>query len=147
MIIRGSFEPVLVAISVLVAIAASYTALDLAGRNRASSGRMRRLWLAAAAIAMGGGIWSMHFVAMLAFILPVPVTYDFELTALSLLVAVIVTGAAFALVSSHVPTYPRIGIAGLLMGAGVCSMHYIGMAAMHMAVRVFYDFAMVANRS
>lgn len=139
MIIQGSFEPVLVVISVIVAVAASYTALDLAGRIRASSGRARQLWLAAAAVAMGGGIWSMHFVAMLAFVLPVPVAYDFELTALSLLVAVIVTGAAFALVASKVPTRAGIGSAGLLMGAGICAMHYIGMSAMHMAVDVTYN--------
>ncbi len=144
MIIRGSFEPVLVVISVLVAIASSYTALDLAGRIRASGGRVRQLWLAAAAVAMGGGIWSMHFVAMLAFVLPVPVTYGVELTALSLLVAVIVTGAAFALVSTQVPTRSRIGAAGLLMGAGICLMHYIGMAAMHVVARVTYDPATVA---
>jgi PAS domain S-box-containing protein len=144
MIIRGSFEPVLVVISVLVAIASSYTALHLAGRIRVSRGRVRQLWLAAAAVAMGGGIWSMHFVAMLAFILPVPVSYELDLTASSLLVAVIVTGAAFALVSTHVPTRSRIGAAGLLMGAGICSMHYIGMAAMRMPVHVTYDPGTVA---
>jgi NO-binding membrane sensor protein with MHYT domain len=63
----GRFDPTLVALSVVIATAASYTALDLAGRGRAAAGRARQAWLGAAAIAMGGGIWSMHFVAMLAF--------------------------------------------------------------------------------
>ncbi len=144
MIIQGSFEPVLVVLSVIIAIAASYTALDLAGRIRASSGRARQLWLGAAALAMGGGVWSMHFVAMLAFVLPIPVAYNVWVTALSLVVAVLVTGTGLAIVSLGQPTLPRIGIAGLFMGAGICSMHYIGMAAMRMAAGITYDPAAVA---
>src|SRR6266436_6763280 len=87
MIVTGSFDLALVILSVVIATVASYTALDLAGRIRASTGRARRAWLAAAAVAMGGGIWSMHFVAMLAFLMPMPVAYDVGLTALSLVVA------------------------------------------------------------
>ena len=144
MIIQGSFDPALVLVSVTIAIAASYTALDLAGRVRASSGRARQLWLSAAALAMGGGIWSMHFVAMLAFVLPVPVAYAFWPTALSLVVAVLVTGAGFAIVSLGPPSFARVGIAGLYMGAGICSMHYIGMAAMRMPAGITYDPVTVA---
>jgi NO-binding membrane sensor protein with MHYT domain len=79
MVATGTHNPYLVALSILVASFASYTALDLAARAGAARGLARRLWLVAAAITMGGGIWSMHFVAMLAFIMPIPVSYDIGL--------------------------------------------------------------------
>lgn len=83
--IPGTHDSTLVALSVLIAAAASYTALDLAGRIRACSGWSCHAWLATAAVAMGGGIWSMHFVAMLAFSMPgMEVNYDLGLTAVSL---------------------------------------------------------------
>src|SRR6516165_6815703 len=82
-------DPVLVALSVLIAALASYTALDLATRMRAASGQASRGWLAAAAIAMGGGIWSMHFVGMLAFSLPgIEISYDPFQTLLSLVIPI-----------------------------------------------------------
>ena len=93
--VAGTYDPYLVALSYAVASFASYTALDLAGRVRASTGWARGGWLTTAAISMGGGIWSMHFIAMLAFLMPMPVGYDIALTALSLLVAIAVTGAGF----------------------------------------------------
>jgi NO-binding membrane sensor protein with MHYT domain len=68
--VHGAHQPVLVLLSILVAFAASYTALDLAGRIRGAEGRVRGAWLVASAIAMGGGIWAMHFVAMLSFQMP-----------------------------------------------------------------------------
>ena len=86
MLVSGTHDPYLVALSILVASFASYTALDLGGRVGAARGLARRVWLAAAAITMGG-IWSMHFVAMLAFVMPIAVSYDIGLTALSLIVA------------------------------------------------------------
>src|SRR6266404_6025432 len=70
----------------VVASFAFYTALDLGGRIRVSKGWPRRAWLATAALAMGGGIWSMHFIAMLASLMPMPVGYDLGLTVVSLLV-------------------------------------------------------------
>src|SRR3989440_3437968 len=92
-------NPVLVALSILIAALASYASLDLATRMRAASGPARRAWLAAAAIAMGGGIWSMHFVGMLAFSLPaIEIAYDPFLTLLSLCIPVVVAAAAFAVV-------------------------------------------------
>src|SRR6266581_9259211 len=96
--VAGTYDFYLVALSFAVACFASYTALDLGTRIRSSAGRARAAWLITAAVAMGGGIWSMHFVAMLAFLMPMPVAYDVWLTALSLVVAVLVTGAALALV-------------------------------------------------
>ena len=142
--IRGSFDPALVVLSVIIATAASYTALDLAGRVRASAGRARLAWLGTSAVAMGGGIWSMHFIAMLAFVMPMPVAYDIGQTALSLVVAVLVTGAAFGIVVRPRAAWGEIGLAGLFMGAGICSMHYIGMAAMEMAAEIAYDPILVA---
>jgi NO-binding membrane sensor protein with MHYT domain len=72
----GSYDYFLVALSGVIAILASYTALDLAGRITAASGWLRQIWLAGGAAAMGFGIWSMHYIGMLAFRLPVPVAYD-----------------------------------------------------------------------
>ena len=74
MVVTGTHDPYLVALSILVASFASYTALDLSGHVGAARGFARRVWLVAAAITMGGGIWSMHFVAMLAFIMPIPMS-------------------------------------------------------------------------
>src|SRR5713226_9728152 len=88
MIVAGTYNPYLVALSILVASFASYTALDLGGRVGAARGLARYVWLMAAAITMGGGIWSMHFVAMLAFKMPIPMSYDIGLTILSLVVAI-----------------------------------------------------------
>ena len=139
MIIDGNFNLTLVILSVVISTAASYTALDLAGRVRVSAGRSRQAWLLGAALAMGGGIWSMHFVAMLAFVMPMPVAYDATLTALSLVVAILVTGGAFTIVAPGHAEWRIIGLAGLFMGAGICSMHYIGMAAMRMNATISYD--------
>lgn len=100
MTIPGTYDLTLVALSILIATAASYTALDLAGRIRATKGWASHAWLATAAIAMGGGIWSMHFVAMLAFHMPgMAVNYDVALTLLSLAVPILVTGVGFFVVN------------------------------------------------
>src|SRR5258705_4197576 len=93
MVVTGTYDPYLVALSILVAVFASYTALDLGGRVAAARGLARRVWLAAAAITMGGGILSMHFVAMLAFIIPTPMSYDIGLTTPFLVVAMFVNRA------------------------------------------------------
>ncbi|WP_198351177.1 MHYT domain-containing protein [Flavisphingomonas formosensis] len=145
MVISGVHDGVLVGISILIAIMASYTALDLAGRIRASQGRARRLWLITAAIAMGGGIWAMHFVAMLALRLPgMEMNYDLSLTFLSAVVAILVTGAGFAMMSEARRSPIRLAAAGLIMGLGIVAMHYIGMAAMKMSgLDLHYDPAWV----
>lgn len=141
----ATHNSVLVALSVMTAMFASYTALDLSGRIRAASGWTRRLWLGTAALAMGGGIWSMHFVAMLAHSMPgLDVTYDPELTVASLGVAIAVTGLAFAIMDQATSSVRRLVVAGLLMGIGVVAMHYIGMAAMRMSADLSYDRMWVA---
>src|SRR6185437_86523 len=116
MLVTGTHDPYLVALSILVASFASYTALDLAVHAGAVRGLARRLWLVAAAITMGGGIWSMHFVAMLAFIVPVPLAYDLGVTALSLLVAIFVTSASFYVISLPTVSPLRVALSGIFMG-------------------------------
>src|SRR5262245_8037572 len=140
----GSYDPKLVALSFAVACFASYTALDLGTRITESSGWSRRAWLATAAGAMGGGIWSMHFIAMLAFVMPTPVTYDVGLTALSLVVAIAVTGVGFYVMGTRQATALQLALSGMFMGLGIVAMHYTGMAAMYMAAHLHYDTVFVA---
>jgi PAS domain S-box-containing protein len=142
----GTHDITLVLLSIVIAVVASYTALDLAGRIQASTTRASAAaWLATAAIAMGGGIWSMHFVAMLAFSLPgMEVSYDVGLTVLSLLLAVFVTGIGFAVVTRPGHGWPVLGLSGTFMGLGIAGMHYTGMAAMHMHATLSYDTTWVA---
>ena len=87
-VLSGTYSYWLVLISVLVATLASYTALDLATRITASKGRAAQLWLVGGAFSMGTGIWSMHFIGMLAFSLPVPLAYDVTITVVSLVIAI-----------------------------------------------------------
>src|ERR1700732_647107 len=82
MVVTGTHDPYLVALSILVACFGSFTALDLSAHVGSTRGSTRRLWLAAAALTMGGGIWSMHFIAMLAFIMSIPMSYEIGLTTL-----------------------------------------------------------------
>jgi NO-binding membrane sensor protein with MHYT domain len=144
MAVTGTYDPYLVALSILVAAFASYTALDLGGRVAAARGLARRVWLATAAITMGGGIWSMHFIAMLAFIMPTPMSYDIGLTILSLVVAMFVTGGGFFVISRHSGSLLRLVLGGIFMGLGIAAMHYTGMAAMRGHVDLRYDSTFVA---
>src|SRR6202166_984414 len=144
MVVTGTYNPQLVALSILVAAFASYTALDLGGRVAATRGVAPRVWLVAAAIAMGGGIWSMHFIAMLAFNMPVPMSYDIGLTALSLIVAIFVTGAGFYFINRQSAPPLFLVFSGIFMGLGIAAMHYIGMAAMREHAEISYDFLFVA---
>jgi PAS domain S-box-containing protein len=143
---HGTHDPVLVALSVLIAVLGSWTALDLLRRVRANAGTARRWWLAGAAAATGASIWSMHFVAMLAYELGVEVRYDVGQTVLSLLLAVAATAVGFAAVSAPAaaPGPARIGAAGLAMGLGICLMHYVGMAAMRLPAIPADDPVLVA---
>src|SRR5438445_1279723 len=144
MTVIGTYDPYLVALSFAVACLASYAALDLGGRIRVSRGWARLAWLATAAIAMGGGIWSMHFIAMLAFIMPMPVSYDFGLTLLSLVVAIGVTGFGFFMIGTRRATALQFVPSGIFMGIGIVAMHYTGMAAMRMPPDLRYDCVLVA---
>lgn len=138
----ATYNPLLVVVSALIAVLASYTALDLAGRVTTAQAVDRKMWLVGGAIAMGTGIWSMHFLAMLAFNLPISISYNFLLTLVSLLAAILASGVALSIVSR-----PRVELSALLtsatfMGVGIGAMHYIGMAAMQMAAMTRYNPAL-----
>jgi PAS domain S-box-containing protein len=136
----GQHDGSLVVVSVLVAILASFAAHDLATRIRSSSGRLRYAWLAAAAFAMGGGIWSMHFVAMLAFRLPgIEIGYDLGLTAISLMLPIAVTAFGFYVASTQQLGPRSLTVSGLVMGLGIAGMHYTGMAAMRMSGTLHHE--------
>ncbi len=122
-------DPFLVALSVAVAVLASYTALQLATRLHSSDGSVRLGWLAASSIALGGGIWSMHFVGMLAFTLPsARIEYDPAITLISLILPIAVTAFGFA-VLTHRKSHFRLVMSGIVVGLGIVAMHYTGMAA------------------
>ena len=142
--LAGSYEFGLVLLSVFVAMMASYTALSLAGRVTETQGRASTLWLVGGAVAMGCGIWSMHFIGMLAFSLPIRLGYDLLWTLVSLAVAICVSAFALRIVTR--PTIRRLDIlvGGLLMGGGISSMHYMGMQALKMNPGIDYDPAIVA---
>ncbi|MCB5186071.1 bifunctional diguanylate cyclase/phosphodiesterase [Methylobacillus gramineus] len=130
----------LVIISLLVAIFASYTALNMAERISTAQGRSAQWWLIGGAFAMGVGIWSMHFIGMLAFQLPMtPLGYDLGITIVSLVVVVAVSGFALWQVSQATLPMTRLLASAVLMGLGVAAMHYIGMAAMRMSPAPTYD--------
>jgi diguanylate cyclase len=137
-LLTASYNPLLVLASLLVAILASYTALDMAGRITTAQGRAARWWLAGGASAMGVGIWSMHFVGMLAFSLPIPLGYDLAITLLSLLIAIASSVFALWLVCQETLPWSRLLLGAVLMGLGIASMHYTGMAAMQMIPLIHY---------
>jgi len=142
----GSYNYALVALSVLIAMFASYAALDLAGRVTAASGWTRAVWLLGGAGAMGTGIWSMHYIGMLALILPIPVAYHWPTVLLSLLAAILASVVALGVVSRQKMGASRAVAGSVLMGAGIASMHYIGMAAMRLpAICQFNSFLVVLS--
>src|SRR5690606_29233092 len=111
-------------LSFLVAVFAAWTALDLFQQVRSHQGGARLAWLATAATAMGGGVWSMHFIAMLGFDPGAPVRYDLPLTVASFVLATVGSSLAFLIAAGHADRR-RMILAGLVMGAGICAMHYI----------------------
>ncbi|WP_158280192.1 MHYT domain-containing protein [Azospirillum sp. TSH100] len=128
----------LVALSYAVAAFASYAALDMAERMHRTGGAARTMWQACAAAALGGGIWAMHFIGMLALTIDTPIAYDPVKTLLSL-----VTSVAFVALGFHVIRNRRspaaIAAAGIIVGLGVAAMHYLGMAAMVLPARIAYE--------
>jgi PAS domain S-box-containing protein len=140
----GSYDYRTVALSVLIATSASYAALDLGGRVTAVRGWTRSAWLAGGAAAMGFGIWSMHFTGMLAFTLPVPVSYDWPTVLLSLLAAILASAVALYVASRKEMDRVQALTGGLLMGLGIAGMHYTGMAAMRLPAVCHYSPLLVA---
>ena len=141
-IIPTSYDYRLVSLSVVIAIFASYTALSLAGRVTASRNQARLAWLVGGAIAMGTGIWSMHYTGMLAFRLPIRVYYHVPTVLLSLLAAIFASCIALWVVSRPRVTTPHIVGGSLLMGGAIATMHYTGMAAMRLAAHHHYHLGL-----
>lgn len=137
-------EPWLVALSLIVAIQGAYVGLSLAVQVAGAIGLRRRLLLAGAAISLAVAIWSMHFVGMLAARLPLPVDYLVFPTLLSFLVCVIVVGAAVFAASAGPLTLMRLAGAACVMGAGIVTMHYIGMSALHASAHMNHAPVLVA---
>ncbi|HBR18073.1 MAG: hypothetical protein A3G39_07495 [Deltaproteobacteria bacterium RIFCSPLOWO2_12_FULL_43_16] len=136
----GTYNIWLVTVSVIVAIIASYTALSLTQHMAVSEHRTAKYWLVGGAFAMGIGIWSMHFIGMLAFHLPIPVYYNLPLTLLSLLFAILISGLAlWTTARQHSITLRKFLFSGLVMGIGIAAMHYTGMFAIRMQPPISYN--------
>jgi two-component system, sensor histidine kinase and response regulator len=144
MVLLGSYDHSLVALSVFIAILAAYAALDLAGRVSSSEGGARFLWLTGGAVAMGIGIWSMHYVGMLAYQLPVPVQYHWPTVLLSLLAAIFASAVSLFVVSRQKMGISRASIGSVFMGGGIGAMHYVGMAAMRVPAMHHYSTFLVS---
>ena len=142
--LAGIYDYRLVALSVLISALASYAALDLGGRVTASRGSVRSVWLMGGAAAMGIGIWSMHYIGMLAYSLPVAIYYHWPTVLLSLLAATLASAVALFVVSRNEMGPLRIGMGGLLMGSGIAAMHYVGMDAMRLPAMCRYSVRLVA---
>jgi len=142
--LHGSYDYRLVTLSVIIAVLAAYAALDLAGRVTTARGRARLLWLTGGAVAMGIGIWAMHYIGMEAFSLPVRVLYDWPTVLISLLAAILASAVALLTVSR--PTMGRVRMVGggVFMGSGIAAMHYIGMEAMRLPAMCAYSPWLVA---
>ena len=142
--LTGSYDYGEVARSVLIAIAASYAALDLAGRVTAAQGRARSLWLASGAVAMGIGIWAMQFKGMLAFRLPVSVEYHWPTVLASLLLTILASAVALYVVSRRKMGPVEALTGSVIMGGGIAGMHYIGIAAMRLPAITRFSPLLVA---
>jgi two-component system sensor histidine kinase/response regulator len=142
----GTYNLGLVVTSVAIAILAAFVALSISGRIAAATTRWARYaWASAGAISMGGGIWSMHFVGMLAFSLPCGITYDPLGTVLSMIPGMLASGIALSAISKpREPGLSRLSVSAVLIGAGIGAMHYSGMAAMQPEALLRYNPGLVA---
>ncbi|MCD2180647.1 bifunctional diguanylate cyclase/phosphodiesterase [Rhizobium sp. GN54] len=133
----------LVLLAAIICLLACYAAVSLLQRARSAAGRARALWLGAAGVASGFGIWATHFIAMLAYDPGVVMGYGTQLTLGSLAVAIAVT-AAGAAIATCLPGMAAIAGGGLVVAAGIATMHYLGMAALELPGRIEWDRALVA---
>ncbi|QFT91131.1 Cyclic di-GMP phosphodiesterase Gmr [Bacillus sp. THAF10] len=137
--ISSSYHLPLVLLSILIAIMASYAALDLGTQVRKATSYVQLAWGSAGALAMGMGIWAMHFVAMLAFHLNIPVQYDYRVVVLSILPAILSSGIALYIISRKDMNTIHVFLGAFFIATGIVSMHYIGMEAMMMDADIVYD--------
>jgi NO-binding membrane sensor protein with MHYT domain len=135
----SSFDPTLVALSFVISVFGSLTGLQSARRARDRSGGVAFAWLAAAALSIGGGaVWSMHFIGMLAYHNGVSYSFDLTSTVLSLVIAVVASGAGLYIAGRPRPTMPRFILGGTVAGLGIAGMHYLAMSAMRMNADLTY---------
>jgi diguanylate cyclase (GGDEF)-like protein len=135
---HGTHQPELVALSIAVAILASYTTLNVAARVGSASSRAAKWWLLGGAAALGSGVWSMHFIGMLACKLPFPVAFDVEITVLSFAIAVVSSGLALVTLKPPRVRAAALAASAAIIGAGIAAMHYTGMMALRMAPPIVY---------
>jgi PAS domain S-box-containing protein len=142
--VQGTYIYWLVGLSVIVAVMVSYTALSLAARVAEASASLTRAWLLGGSLTMGIGIWSMHFIGMMAFTLPIALRYDVGRTVTSLAIAIVTSGCALWIAAAARMSWRRLTGGSLLMGAGICAMHYSGMSAIQIVPMITYDRGLVA---
>lgn len=141
-----SHDGTLVILSILIAIFASYTSLDLANSVSTAKGKSRWAWLLGGSLAMGIGIWSMHFIGMLAFnVSDLQIAYDVPLLSLSIFVAVVASALALYIICFHAKSFSAFTVGGLLMGTAIAGMHYIGIWSMRMAASIEWNILYVIN--
>lgn len=136
---EGSYNYYIVSLSVIIAILASYSALSITAKISSTKGKVRFFWLLSGSFVMGSGVWSMHFVGMLAFHLHAAVKYDVWLTLLSMSASVVSSFIAFYITMPLKINWYKIAIGGFVMGSGIVTMHYVGMEAMIMPARLAYN--------
>lgn len=137
--LSNTYHSFLVLLSIIIAIIASFAALDLGIHTHKAKGITRYIWLSGGAFAMGMGIWSMHFIAMLAFHLSIPVNYDLTLVIISIIPAIVSSGIALQIVSQSSMHISQVIKGALFFGMGIVAMHYIGMEAMIMEATIEYN--------
>jgi PAS domain S-box-containing protein len=135
----------LVVLSIVVAVGASYSALALAGRVAVTTGPARLIWLAAGAVAMGAGIWTMHYVGMVAFRMPVPVLHYIPTVVASFLAAVLAAAVTLRVVSRREMRLGQLVRGSIVMGLGIAAVHYIGVASMRLPATISYHPLLVVG--
>ena len=142
-VLTSTYDARLVGISLVIAVIGSYTALDLAGQVSVAQGRARYFWLTGSAIALGISIWAMHFIAMLAYQLPIPITYVFSIVLISMAVATV--GSIFGLfvVTRQPLGWLLLWSGSIFVGLGIIGMHFTAMAAMLLQAVPLYDLKLV----
>ena len=138
------YDPVVVVVSILIATFASYVALDLAKRIRTHDRQVAATWWLCGSLAMGSGIWAMHFVGMMAFSLPIAIGYGKSLTFVSWIAGAVVSGIALYVAGRGTFSWLRVAVGAPLMAVGICAMHYLGMAALEMTPGIVWDSKLVA---
>ena len=135
----GTYQPSLVIVSVVIAILVSFTSFDLTSRVSSSTGPTRNWWLLGGALTMGIGIWSMHFVGMLAFQLPIPTAYHIPTVLLSYMAAVLASAIAFFFICQHQGKEQHWFLGSFCMGGGIGVMHYTGMSSLRLPATWSHD--------